>query len=116
MKILFHVAFGIHLLSVLGILGLLLAQVKKSPRTISAGILHAGWTALVAALVMIGTWSSAQGDEPLNHTKFGVKGLVLAVVLTLGYKNVKKPAVANAVWAAMLGLVLLNIVLAYAWK
>lgn len=116
MKILFHVAFGIHLLSVLGILGLLLSQVKKSPRVISAGILHAGWSALVAALVMIGTWSSAKGDEPLNHAKFGVKGVVIAVVLTLGYKNVKKASVSTAVWAGMLGLVLLNVVLAYAWK
>jgi hypothetical protein len=47
------VMYVIHLLSVLGILVLLLLQVKKSPRTLNPGVLHAGLTALVAGLVLI---------------------------------------------------------------
>ena len=114
MSLIFNIALGVHVLSVLGILGLLLSQIRKSPRTISGGILHAAWSALVAALVMVGTWSSVE-DEPLNHTKLGVKGLVLAVILTLGYKNVKKSAVATSTWAAMLALTIFNIAIAVAW-
>jgi hypothetical protein len=42
--------------------------------------------------------------------------LVILVILTLGYKNVKKPELKNSVWAAMLGLTVLNVLLAYLWK
>jgi hypothetical protein len=114
MSLVFNIALGIHVLSVLGILGMLLSQARKSPKKLSAGILHAAWSALVAALVMVGTWNSVE-DETLNHTKLGVKGLVLAVILTLGYKNVKKPVVSTKIWATLLLLTVLNAVIAVAW-
>lgn len=116
MTTLFHVALGIHILSVLGILGMLLAQARKSPRTLSAGVLHAAWSALIAGIVMIGIFNKANPDETLDHAKFGVKGLVIAAILTLGYKNVKKAAISQAMWATMLGLTILNFVIVYAWK
>ena len=114
MNIVYHIAFGIHLLCVAAILILLLLQANKNPKKLSAGVVHAALTALVAAVVMIGLWNQVH-DEAANHTKFGVKGLVIAVILTLGYKNVKKPELKNNVWAAMLGLTVLNVVIAYAW-
>jgi hypothetical protein len=40
---------------------------------------------------------------------------VLAVILTLGYTHLKMPVLKNSIWAAMLGLTVLNIVIAYAW-
>lgn len=114
MNIVYHIAFGIHLLCVAAILILLLLQANKNPKKLSAGVVHAALTALVAAVVMIGLWDQVH-DEAANHTKFGVKGLVIAVILTLGYKNVKKPELKNNVWATMLGLTVLNVVIAYAW-
>ena len=114
MNIVYHIAFGIHLLCVAAILILLLLQANKNPKKLSAGVVHAALTALVAAVVMIGIWDQVH-DEAANHTKFGVKGLVIAVILTLGYKNVKKPELKSNVWAAMLGLTVLNVVIAYAW-
>lgn len=114
MEIVYHIAFGIHLLCVAAILVLLLLQVNKNPKKLSAGVVHASLTALIAALVMVGLWDQAH-DEAANHTKFGVKGLVIAVILTLGYKNVKKPVLKNSIWATMLGLTILNIVIAYTW-
>jgi hypothetical protein len=114
MEIVYHIAFGIHLLCVAAILALLLLQVNKNPKKLNPGIVHATLTALIAALVMVGLWDQVH-DEAANHTKFGVKGLVLAVILTLGYINLKKPALKNSIWAAMLGLTILNIVIAYAW-
>lgn len=114
MEIIYHIAFGIHLLCVAGILVLLLLQANKNPKKLNAGVVHASLTALVAALVMVGLWDQAH-DEAANHTKFGVKGLVIAVILTLGYKNVKKPVLKNSIWATMLGLTILNIVIAYTW-
>ena len=114
MEIVYHIAFGIHLLCVAAILILLLLQANKSPKKLSAGIVHAALTALIAALVMVGLWDQAH-DEPANHAKFGVKGLVIAVILTLGYKNIKKTELKNSIWATMLGLTIFNVIIAYAW-
>ena len=114
MEIVYHIAFGIHLLCVVAMLALLLLQANKNPKKFNPGIVHATLTALIAALVMVGLWDQVH-DEAANHTKFGVKALVLAVILTLGYKNLKKPVLKNSIWATMLGLTVLNIVIAYAW-
>jgi uncharacterized membrane protein YadS len=116
MNIVYHIAFGIHLLCVIAILALLLTQVKKSPKKLNPGVVHATLTALVAGIVMVGLYEKVNVDEVANHTKFGVKGLVIAVILTLGYKNVKKPVLKSSVWAAMLGLTVLNVLVAYLWK
>ena len=104
----------IHILSVIGILVLLLLQWNKKPRKLNPGLLHAGLTALIAGIVMVGLHDSVKPDEPLNHTKVGIKFLVLVVILALGYKNVKKPELSKNVWLTMLGLTVLNIVIASA--
>jgi hypothetical protein len=52
-------------------------------------------------------------DEP-NHMKVGIKFLILAVILVLGYKNVKKPAVSTKIWATMIALAVVNLVIALA--
>jgi hypothetical protein len=115
MNIVYHIAFGIHLLCILAILALLLIQVKKSPKKLNPGVVHATLTAFVAGIVMVGLYEKVNVDEVANHTKFGIKGLVILVILTLGYKNIKKPELKNSVWAAMLGLTVLNILIAYLW-
>ena len=104
----------IHILSVIGILVLLLLQWNKKPRKLNPGVLHAGLTALIAGIVMVGLHDSVKPDEPLNHTKVGIKFLVLVVILALGYKNVKKPELSKNVWLTMLGLTVLNIFIASA--
>ncbi len=109
------VAYVIHLLSVLGILVLLLLQLKKSPRTLNPGVLHAGLTALVAGLVMVGLHESLEPNEPLNHVKVGIKFVILVVILALGYKNVKKPELSKNVWLMMIGLTVTNIAIA-SWR
>ncbi len=109
------VAYVIHLLSVLGILVLLLLQLKKTPRTLNPGVLHAGLTALVAGLVMVGLHETVKPDEPLNHMKVGIKFVILVVILALGYKNVKKPELSKKVWLIMVSLTITNIVIA-SWR
>ena len=106
--------YVIHLLSVIGILVLLLLQWNKSPRKLNPGVLHAGLAALIAGVVMVGLHESVKPDEELNHTKIGIKFLVLIVILALGYKNVKKTELPKNVWLAMIGLTIFNIVIASA--
>ena len=108
------VMYLIHILSVIGILTLLVLQWNKNPRKLNPGVLHAGLTALLAGIVMVGLHDSVKPDEPLNHTKIGVKFLVLLVILALGYKNVKKPELSKSVWLTMTGLTVLNIIIASA--
>ena len=109
------VAYAIHLLSVLGILALLLLQWNKSPRKLNPGILHAGLTALVAGIVLVGLHNNVKPDEELNHIKVGVKFIILLVILVLGYTNVKKQELTKNVWVTMLGLTVTNIVIA-SWR
>ena len=106
--------YVIHLLSVIGILVLLMHQWNKNPRKLNPGVLHAGLTALIAGVVMVGLHDSVKPDEELNHTKVGIKFLVLIVILALGYKNVKKPELPKNVWLTMTGLTVLNIIIASA--
>jgi hypothetical protein len=64
---------------------------------------------------MVGLYEKVNVDEVANHAKFGVKGLIVVVLLTLGYKNLKKPELKCSVWAAMLVLTLSNVLIAYIW-
>lgn len=112
METVFNIALGVHILSILGILGLLLSQVQKSPRKLNPGIIHAGLSALVAGIVMVGILPQIEPEDPVNHMKIGIKSIVLTAILFLGYKNVKKEVVKTWVWATMLALTVLNIIIA----
>jgi hypothetical protein len=109
------IAYVIHLLSVIGILSLLLHQWNKSPRKLNPGILHAGLTALIAGIVMVGLHNNVKPDEELSHIKVGIKFIILLIILVLGYTNVKKPELPKKVWLTMLGLTITNIVIA-SWR
>jgi predicted anti-sigma-YlaC factor YlaD len=63
MNIVYHIAFGIHLLCVIAILVLLLLQVKKSPKKLNPGVVHATLTAFIAGVVMVGLYEKVNTDE-----------------------------------------------------
>jgi hypothetical protein len=116
MKVIFTIAFLLHILAIIGILALLLHQAFKSPRKLSGGVLHSALTALVAGVVMVGTWTKVNPDEALNHTKIGVKLLVVLAILVIGYANVKKSELKKNTWLTLIGLTVLNIAIATSWK
>ena len=113
MKTLYFVSLAIHILSVLGILGLLLSQAQKSVRKISPGIIHAGLTAGIAGIVMTSVFKDVHKDEVLDNGRVGIKFLVLVAILFLGYAHSKKESVKTWVWGTMLGLTIVNILLAF---
>jgi len=78
--------------------------------------LHAGLTALIAGVAMVGMFSTVHPDETLNHTKYGIKLLVLIAILVIGYKNVKKVELAKNTWLLLIGLTVTNILIASMWK
>ena len=114
METVFLIAYIVHMLAIAGILGLLLFPWNKSPRKLSPGVLHSAATALVAGLVMVGTYASAKPDETLNHTKVGIKLVIVLIILGISYVNVKKPELKKNIWLSLIGLTLLNIAIATA--
>jgi hypothetical protein len=111
------IALIVHILSVVGIMVLLLLQVKKSPRRIHPGVFHSVLTALVAGLVMVGIRTPLHNQNAdkwplLNNAWVGAKFLILLAILVLVYRNFKKPEVKNSIWVAVLALTSANILIA----
>ena len=112
METVFLIAYIAHMLAIAGILILLLMQWNKSPRKLSKGVMHSAATALLAGLVMVGTFSSAKPDETLDHTKVGIKLLEVLAILVLSYINAKKSELKKSIWLTLIGLTVLNILIA----
>jgi len=112
MKTVFLIAYIVHMLAIAGILGLLLHQWNKSPRKLSPGVLHSAATALIAGLVMVGSYSTAKPDETLDHTKVGIKLLIVLAILVISYLNLKKPELKKNIWLSLIGLTLINVAIA----
>ena len=112
METVFLIAYIAHMLAIAGILVLLLLQINKSPRKLSKGVIHSASTALLAGLVLVGTYSSAKPDETLDHTKVGIKLLVVLAILVISYINVKKSELKKSIWLTLIGLTVLNILIA----
>ena len=112
METVFLIAYIAHMLAIAGILVLLLLQINKSPRKLSKGVIHSAATALLVGLVLVGTYSSAKPDETLDHTKVGIKLLVVLAILVISYINVKKSELKKSIWLTLIGLTVLNILIA----
>ncbi len=112
METVFLIAYIVHMLAIAGILGLLLHQWNKNPRKLSGGVMHSAATALLAGIVMVGAYSSAKPDESLNHTTVGIKFIVVLINLVLSYINAKKSELKKNIWLTLLGLTVLNILIA----
>jgi uncharacterized membrane protein YadS len=100
------------MLAIAGILGLLLHQWNKSPRKLSPGVLHSAATALIAGLVLVGSYTTAKPDETLDHTKVGIKLLIVLAILVISYLNLKKPELKKNIWLSLIGLTLINVAIA----
>ena len=111
------IALLVHILSVVGVMVLLLMQVRKSPRRVHPGVFHTALTALVAGLVMVGIRTPLHNQNAdkwplLNNAWVGTKLLILLVILVLVYRNFKKPKVKNSIWATLVVLTSANILIA----
>lgn len=120
LSIIHTVAYILHMLGILGILVLLLTQGMKKPRKFNAGVLHSAATALIAGLIMVGLQHPLNADNPTeyplyNNTKIAVKLGIILIILAIGYRQNNKSVFTTKTWATMLGLTVVNIVIATAW-
>lgn len=119
MKITYQALLGLHVLTVLVLIGLLIAQGRKAVKKIPNGFTHVGLTAMVLGIAMLVVNAIRHNHDAavtlLNHTKYGIKFLILTLILTIALRYAKKPSITNQTWALMLGLSLVNLVIAGAW-
>ncbi len=64
---------------------------------------------------MVGMFSTVHPDETLNHTKIGIKLLILIAILVVGYRNLKKPILEKTTWLLLIALTTTNIFIASFW-
>ncbi|KIP52215.1 hypothetical protein [Leucobacter komagatae] len=116
MEIVRNILLILHIIGFAGVAGATIAQlpkVKEGVAKVSGGILHSSWLMLATGLGLVGMMY-AMGGEP-NNMKIGVKTLVLIAIIVVALVNKKKASVSGGVLGAILGLSVLNVVLAVAW-
>ena len=101
------------MLGLIGLIVTLVISLRKPIKKLSTGTLHSAWLQLLSGLGLMGVMS---GDKDFHPAKFGIKLIVLLVILLLGYRNVKKEIVSTKFLSTLLALVIFNIVIAVAIK
>ncbi|MEN9710117.1 MAG: hypothetical protein RL441_109 [Actinomycetota bacterium] len=106
----------LHFVGIAALLGGFVSQMSSEIKTVTKAMLHGAWTMLLTGVLMVGLVSAnPDEDEPVNHMKFGVKGLVLAVIVILLMQGKNKPSVEKGTFAAIGLLSLTNIAIAVLW-
>lgn len=121
MKALEGIFLVIHILAVAGMVILLLMQAGKAVKVLPKGLTHAGLTAGVAGVVLVGIRQAQHHQNPqlyqlYNPATLAIKFVVLAALLTLAFKYAKAQSITRATWMILLGLTVLNIGLAGSLK
>jgi hypothetical protein len=70
-------------------------------------------TAFLAGLLIVGVLES--GDDPVDHTKIGVKFAVALVILVLTMANMRKERIPGGLFWALLALTVGNMAVAVFW-
>ena len=97
----------IHLLGMAAIVGGYFAGLSSSPKRLSAGITHGTLLQFVTGVLLVGI--AEMGADPVNHTKFGIKIAVAAVILLLAWPRRKDVSIAANTYHAIGVLALLNV-------
>lgn len=118
MEIVQSILLILHIIGIAGLFGGWFLQISKVARgnaVILPGMLHAGWLALAAGLLMFGMVEMGGAATMDIRIKLTIKLLIMIVIMVLLLLNKKKdPAPSGVMWAVG-GLTLANIVIAVAW-
>jgi hypothetical protein len=116
-KYVYEAVVVLHFLGLASLVGGFLVQLSTRPRGINRAMLDGAMVQVVTGLLLVMIRESADiGEDPLNHTKIGVKLLVAFAVAILCLLGKRRPEGEQQVfWAAAGGLALANIVVAVFW-
>jgi len=120
MELLAEALLVLHFIGLASLLGGFLVQVKDETKVINMAMFHGVLTQLVTGIALVGLAypiHAADPAEPLpDNAKFGVKLVILLVILGLVLANRAKASISTAVWGAIGGLTVMNIVIAVFWN
>jgi hypothetical protein len=103
----------LHFIGLGSLLGGFLTQISEPIVRISRGMIDGAWTMMITGLLLVGlNTAEATAEDPVNHAKFGIKGLVIAVILILVMQGRKKEAIEKGTFFAIGLLSITNIVVA----
>lgn len=115
MDFLYTALVFLHILGAAALVGGWLATFKKP--TVGSFQFIGAWVQLISGVLLVGL--ASMGDSSVNHTKIGVKTVLLIVILVsawIGRRKVKRgEAVSKGIAHSVGGLSLINIGLAVFW-
>lgn len=114
MDLLRDVLLFLHFIGLAALFGGLFVQVKAHPRVVNNAMFHGILTQLVTGLLLVGLLEA--GEDPVDHTKIGIKLVVALVVGALILIHRKKPSLPDGIFLGLLGLTALNIAVAVFWS
>lgn len=103
----------LHLLGLAAVVVGLLRQLNRTEKVVDALVAHGATTQLVTGLLLVGVLEA--GDETVNHVKIGIKLVVALALVGLAHANRRKPSIPAGLFWGLLGLELVNVVIALAW-
>ncbi|MGW4030139.1 hypothetical protein ACWEFL_12580 [Streptomyces sp. NPDC004838] len=116
MDVLINVFVALHIIGIAALLGGFFAQMKamgQGTARFTPGMLHGALTMLVTGMALVGL--NQADDQTLDHVKIGVKTAVLVVILGLVYVKRDEETVDKALFGAVGGLTVANILIATLW-
>jgi hypothetical protein len=117
MKTLFDLSLILHFVGLASLLGGFLVQMSAATKVIVPAMVHGAWTMLVTGVLMVGLAEALEDEDVAElQMKFGVKGLILAVILTLVMSQRKKESIDKAIYFSIGGLALANVAIAVLWQ
>jgi len=104
----------IHLLGMASLLGGALVQMSDRDHVVNSAMLHGALTQVVSGLLLVAVIEGQ--DDPLDHTKTGVKLAVGLVVAVLCWINRSKPTVPSGLFMGITLLTTANVAIAVFWQ
>lgn len=116
MDIAYKFLLVLHFIGLAGLLGGLLAQIPNKPKKLQPLVLHSAWLMIIVGVAMVGLNRAMHATdatvELLDHVTVAIKSVGVAVILTLGYLNIKKLVLSTKIWGVMTVLAVANVVVA----
>jgi uncharacterized membrane protein len=102
----------IHFIGLAMLIGGFLVQVSSPDKTVNRTMLEGALVQLISGFVMVGIASAGSIDETMNNQTVGIKTAILIVITVLAFIGRRRPAPQVALWGAVGGLAILNVLVA----
>jgi hypothetical protein len=103
----------IHLIGFAALFGGAFVQIRDEVKVVNSAMLHGALTQVVSGLLLVGVIESQ--DDPINHTKVGVKLAIALVIGVLCWVNRRKESVPSGLFLGITLLTLVNAGIAVFW-